>query len=187
METIYTFGLIFTKNNLMEYRKIHYWQYEPGEEEERVLEAALALTKKGRHNRYLSEIATFITEHTGAKYIVIGQLSEDREHIHTLIFMDDKKLLDNYTYPLKGTPCEVTLAQRFCYHPFDVAPSFPEDKELQELQIESYLGSILLSEENEPIGLTVLMDAKQIENAAFAEHLIMVLSPAIEEEIKLLR
>ncbi|OKL38699.1 hypothetical protein [Pontibacter flavimaris] len=171
----------------MEYRKIQYWQYEPGEKEERVLEAALALTLQGRHNAYLSEIASFISEHTGAKYILIGQLSEDREHIHTLVFMEDKKLLDNYTYPLKGTPCEVALAHRFCYHPFDVAPSFPEDKELQDLQIESYLGSILLSEENEPIGLAALMDVKQIENAAFAEHLITVLSPAIEEEILLLR
>ncbi|MCX2740916.1 hypothetical protein [Pontibacter anaerobius] len=171
----------------MEYRQIHYWQYVPGLEEENVLEAALDLSQKGRHDAYLAEIASFISENTGAKYVIIGQLSEDKKHIHTLVFMKDKTVLDNYTYPLKGTPCEVAVAQRFCYHPFDVAPAFPDDLELQELQIESYLGSILLSDDNEPVGLTVLMDVKQIENAAFAEHLIMVLSPAIEEEIKMLR
>lgn len=170
----------------MEYRQVHYWQYEPGVEEESILEDALALSLKGRHDTYLSEIASFIYEHIQAKYIIIGQLSDDRQHVHTLVFMDDKNLLDNYTYPLKGTPCELTVSQRFCYHPFGVAPAFPDDKELQDLNIESYLGSILLSKENEPIGLITLMDVKQIEKAAFAEHLIMVLSPAIEEEIAML-
>ncbi|MDX5422074.1 MAG: hypothetical protein LPK07_15045 [Hymenobacteraceae bacterium] len=171
----------------MEYRHVHYWHYEPGVEEEAVLEAALALSNKARHNGSLSEIAAFISAHTKARYIVIGRLSEDLRHIHTLVFMDDGKVLDNFTYALKGTPCQEALAQRFCYYPFDVANAFPEDQELQDLQIESYLGSILLSEDNEPIGLTVLMDVKQIDNAAFAEHLITVLSPAIEEEIQMLR
>ncbi len=78
------------------------------------------------------------------------------------------------------------VSQSFCYHPYDVAAAYPDDKELKDLQIESYLGSILLSEANKPIGLTALMDVKQIQNAALAEHLIMIFSPAIEEEIKLL-
>lgn len=171
----------------MEYRNIHYWQYEPEVEEENILEAALALSQRGRHNTFLSEIAVFICKHIGARYILIGQISDDQQHVHTLVFMDSGNLLDNYTYGLKGTPCEVSLAQSFCYHPYDVAVAYPDDKELINLEIESYLGSILLSEDNKPIGLTALMDVKQIQNAAFAEHLILVLSPAIEEEIKMLK
>ncbi|PTX21531.1 hypothetical protein C8N40_102507 [Pontibacter mucosus] len=171
----------------MEYRQIHYWQYEPGQEEEEVLEAALVLCEKGRHNKTLSEIATFITTHTGVKYVLIGRLSDDKQSVHTLVMMDEGMPMDNFTYLLKGTPCEETMCQRFCYFPFDVAASFPEDEELDKMGVTSYLGSMLLSEETDPIGLVVLMDDKQIANAAFAEHLIMVLSPAIEEEIKLMK
>ncbi|WP_276497125.1 hypothetical protein [Pontibacter litorisediminis] len=171
----------------MEYRHVHYWQYEPGDAEEVVLERALSLCQKGRHDALLSEIASFITEQTGVKFLLIGRLSDDLQHIHTLVFMEDGKAMENYTYSLKGTPCDQTLLQRFCYYPFGVAPCFPEDKDLEDLQIESYLGSMLLSEDNEPIGLVALMDTKQIDKAAFAEHLIMVLSPAIEEEIKMMR
>ncbi|SFH07749.1 hypothetical protein [Pontibacter chinhatensis] len=171
----------------MEYRQIHYWQYVPGQEEEEVLEAALVMCEKGRHHETLSEIAAFITKHTGAKHVLIGRLSDDMQNVHTLVMMEDGKLQDNFTYSLKGTPCEETMCQRFCYYPFDVAASFPEDEDLDKMGVTSYLGSMLLSEENDPIGLIVLMDDKQIANAAFAEHLIMVLSPAIEEEIKLMK
>jgi hypothetical protein len=171
----------------MQYRHIHYWQYEPGIEEENVLEAALALSLEARHDKFLVEIASFIYKHIQAKYVIIGRLSEDKQYIYTLVFMKDGEILDNYAYPLGGTPCEIAIAQRFCFYPFDVAPSFPDDTALREFKIESYLGTQLLSEENEPIGLTILMDEEQIQKAAFAEHLIQILSPAIEEEIKMLR
>jgi hypothetical protein len=168
----------------MEYRCVHYWQYEPGEEEEKILESAIALSTKDRTPDFLIEVAQFISEHTKTKFVVIGNLSEDTKQIRTLAFLNDMQPIDNFTYPLKGTPCDEVITQRFCYHPFDVSLAFPDDKELQDFEIDSYLGSILLSSDNEPLGIVALMDVKQIENAAFAEHLILVLSPAIEEEIK---
>lgn len=91
--------------------------------------------------------------------------------------------LPNFTYQLKGTPCDAVLTQRFCYYPSQVTESFPTDKELQDFNIESYLGSVLLSDQSELLGLIAIMDEKTIENAAFAEHLILILSPAIEEEL----
>jgi hypothetical protein len=168
----------------MEYRFVHYWQYDPGKEEEKILESAISLSTKERTDNYLYEVAEFISEHLNTRYVVIGYLLEDLKHLTTLAFINDKKHLENFTYPLKGTPCDVVVTQRFCYHPYNVSISFPEDKDLKELQIESYLGSILLASDNEPLGVVALMDVKKIENAAFAEHLILVLSPSIEEEIK---
>ncbi len=147
----------------------------------------MSLSQQPRHNALLNEIASFLYLHTGAKYVVIGRLSDSKTHMHTLVFMMDGQLLENMTYPLSGTPCQEAVTQKFCYYPFDVAKRFPEDQELQILGIESYLGTILLSEEQEQIGVTALMHEKQIKNPAFAEHLIMVLSTAIEEEIVTLR
>ncbi|WP_161888017.1 hypothetical protein [Pontibacter russatus] len=167
----------------MEYRFIHYWQYEPGEEENQVLEEAISLSMKARDENFLRELASFISEHTSVRHVIIGRLSDDYQHIRTCVFLKEKEVLKNITYPLQGTPCESLLTQRFCYFPLDVAQNFPEDKEIKSLGVESYLGSLLLSEDNEPIGMVALMDVKPIEKAAFAEHLILVLSPAIEQEL----
>lgn len=171
----------------MEYRFIHYWQYEPGEEENQILDAAITLSLKPRSAGFLYEVATFISEHISPKYVLIGRLSKENTHIHTCVFLEGKEALENMTYSLQGTPCDAVYTQRFCYYPLDVAQNFPDDKEIQHLGINSYLGSLLMSEENEPIGIIALMDVKPIENAAFAEHLILVLSPAIEEELIRLR
>lgn len=168
----------------MEYRSIRYWQYEPGEEEKNILESAIALSIKERSDNFLYEVAEFISIHTKTDFVLIGQLSDDSEYVNTLAMLGSGKPLENFSYSLKGTPCDVVITQRFCYHPHSVALAFPEDKELKEMQIESYLGSILLSSENEPLGVITLMDKVKIDDPAFAEHLILVLSPAIEDEIK---
>lgn len=171
----------------MEYRFVHHWNYELGVHEHDILESAISLSTKKRDENFLRDISTFIAKHTQAKYVLIGLLTRDNQHIQTLTFLQNGEKLKNMTYPLRHTPCDAVLTQRFCYYPFNVSENFPQDKDLQELNIESYLGSIFLSEESEPIGIIALMDQKPIENAAFAEHLILVLSPAIEQELAKLR
>ncbi|WP_162054635.1 hypothetical protein [Pontibacter pamirensis] len=167
----------------MEYRFVHHWQYEPGEEENRILEEAVTLTNKSRGTCFLLEAAMFINRHTGVEYVMIGALTDDRSHIRTCAFLKGEDVQDNVTYTLQGTPCEAVQTQGFCYFPFNVTKNFPSDKELQNLKIERYLGRFLLSGSNEPIGIVAVMGTKPIEKAAFAEHLIFVLSPAIEEEL----
>lgn len=167
----------------MEYRFIHHWQYEPGMLEHQVLESAIELLEKDRTENFLQEIAAFIAGKTSATYVVIGLLVNDGKQVKTYAFLKNDALLPNYTYDLSSTPCNAVVIQRFCYYPMQVAEQFPDDAELKELGIESYLGSILLDESNEPLGLIALMDEKPLHDPAFAEHLILVLSPAMEEEL----
>ena len=158
----------------MQYRFIHHWQYEPGVQENLVLEEAISLSGKEPSDTFLNELAAFIAVNTGAKYVLIGLLTENAKKARTCAFFLDNEVQNNITYSLKGTPCADVITQQFCYFPLDVSNNFPADSELQELGIESYLGSILLSDAGEPIGLIALMDEKSLENAAFAEHLILV-------------
>lgn len=167
----------------MEYRPVHHKYYVLDKEDHRILEAAISLCAQERTDDFLDRVAQFITEHTRVKYVVIGLLSEDNQAVQTYAFTEDGKKLENTVYPLLHTPCDAVVTQRFCYYPIRVCASFPQDEVLQELQIESYLGSIFLSEKNDPMGLIAIMDNKPVENPAFAEHLILVLSPAIEEEL----
>ena len=167
----------------MEYRFVHYWQYELGAEDNEILDEAVTLVNKPRTDDFLKEVTQFISDHTGAEFVIIGLISEDKRRINTCIFLHNGTELQNFTYSLQGTPCDAVLSQKFCYFPTNVADSFPTDHELQLMQIESYLGSLFLNEENEVLGLIALMSSTTIKNAAFAEHLILVLSQAIEEEL----
>lgn len=167
----------------MEYRFVHHWNYVLREDEHRILESAISLTSQPRDESFLRLAAEFIATHAQVQYVLIGSLSEDGRNVLTKVFLKDREVLPNISYPLQHSPCDSVLTQRFCYYPNNVQRHFPRDIELQELNIESYLGSIFLTKEGEPVGLVALMSDKQIGNAAFAEHLVLVLSPAIEEEL----
>jgi len=171
----------------MEYRFVHYRQHDLSKEEHNILEAAITLTAGERDDSFLHRVAAFVSEHTQATYVLIGLLSADRSHVCTHAFVKHNEILENISYPLKGTPCDAVFTQRFCYYPTDVREHFPEDEELQELNISSYLGSILVASDSEPVGLIALLDGKPLVNPAFAEHLILVLSLAIEEELSRLK
>ncbi|MBB6610639.1 hypothetical protein H7F15_06295 [Pontibacter sp. Tf4] len=171
----------------MEYRSIHYWQYEPDIQETLILEEAVAFTGRENEADLLQAIGCFIAKHTGALYTMIALLADDLKQASTVAFITEKTVLPNITYTLKGTPCDEVVTQRFCYYPLNVAQAFPEDKEFEEKKIECYMGSILLSHNNEPLGLVALMHDKPLQNVAFAEHLILVLSPTIEAELAKLK
>jgi hypothetical protein len=167
----------------MQNKFIHHWQYEQNEQERQVLELALDLANAEKTPTYLVQVATFLAEHTSAAYVAIGLLQEDKQHIQTLVFLQDKHSLPNLVFPLQGTPWEAVTIQGFCFYPLQLTQLFPDDQCLLYLQAESYLGTMLFSQKEEPLGILTIMDTKALQKAAFTEHLILVLSASIEEEL----
>lgn len=167
----------------MQYKFIHHWQYEQNEQERQVLEQALDLANAEKTPDYLAQVAGFLAAHTGATYVAIGLLQKDRQHIQTLVFLKDGQALPNSVYALQGTPCEAVSIQGFCFYPFQVQDLFPQDQWLADMQVESYLGTMLFSQEDEPIGIVSIMDTKALAHPAFTEHLILVLGLSLEEEL----
>lgn len=167
----------------MEYRFVHHRNYALCKKGHQIMESAISLTTAPRDESFLKQAASFIAEHSQVQYVLIGVLISNGRQVETKVFLKNGEEQPNITYPLQHTPCDAVVTQRFCYYPSNVQQYFPLDIELQELNIESYLGSIFLAEDGEPVGLIALMSDRKIEDAAFAEHLVLVLSPAIEEEL----
>jgi hypothetical protein len=160
---------------------VYHWQYVPSVAEREVFDAAVALAHSPGEN--LPEAAAqFIARHTGADFTLVGHIRDDRQ-VATAAFLAGSRALPATRYPLAGTPCELVLNQHFCYYPNHVREIFPGDRELQELGLESYLGSLLLSPEGEPLGLVAIMGRQPFSRPGFAEHLILLLSPVLEEAL----
>ncbi|NVK54187.1 MAG: GGDEF domain-containing protein [Alteromonadaceae bacterium] len=89
-------------------------------------------------------------ELSGVKYIFIGLQNTDSTalHINTHCVMKDGQVIDNFSYELAGTPCELAVQNNVCIYSEGVARLFPEDKMLTDLQLESYIGAPLLSNGN---------------------------------------
>lgn len=134
---------------------------------------------------YFGDLALFIADKINVSFVLIGYLLPENNHkIRTVVLVAKGAIVDNMTYSLYGTPCENVVGRNCCYFPSNVKKLFPDDKELQDLNIESYIGSPLFGESKQPLGLIVLMNETIIKNAASVEKALQVISTRTERALQ---
>lgn len=102
------------------------------------------------------------------KYVFICVYSDDESgrRVQTLSVLDNHKVIENFSYPLKGTPCNEVINNGKCTFNNHVDDHFPEDIWLKENNIKAYIGLPLLNKDQKPLGLiTLLHDEKYVIDA----------------------
>lgn len=134
---------------------------------------------------YFNEIAKNIAQTFKCKYVIIGHAVKPvNETVQTDVVWSDTGYHENFTYQLKGTPCEnVISGNRVCIYPEDVANQFPEDKLLVEMGLESYVGAPMISREGNLTGLIIMLDVKPVEDTHFYSSVIEFLAMRIGAEL----
>ena len=102
-----------------------------------------------------------ITENVGswlnADCVMVGEINPDRKTVKVHSMLLDGKEVTDYTYTLKGTPCENVADKGFCLYPDNAAQLFPESRDLTELNIRGYLGIPLKNYEGRLIGILCVL------------------------------
>src|SRR6516165_975745 len=80
--------------------------------------------------------------------------------VRTLAYWRKDHIEPNIEYDLPGTPCEDVAKGKLCHHPIGVAKTFPEDRPLAEMGIESYLGVPLAGPDGQSLGHLCVFDTK---------------------------
>jgi PAS domain S-box-containing protein len=80
--------------------------------------------------------------------------------VRTLAYWRKDHIEPNIEYDLPGTPCEDVAKGKLCHHPVGVARTFPEDRPLAEMGIESYLGVPLNNPDGQSLGHLCVFDTK---------------------------
>lgn len=103
-------------------------------------------------------------------FVLVTRFDESDE-ASTLATWVRGELAENFQYRLPGSPCEhVRELQTTCFFPRKVQECFPEDTELVELGIESYLGTPLRGPDGKVLGLLVAMDDKPMQGTPIRRH-----------------
>ena len=97
------------------------------------------------------------------KYAFIGVFADkENSSIKTLGVWANGKPGENFSYPLKGTPCEDVLNHSMELIPHHAATRYPDDELLTKMGIESYYGAPLKSLSGKVIGIIAVMDEKAL-------------------------
>jgi len=118
-----------------------------------------------------------------ARYAFIGLFADDdKTKICTQAVWAGNSHVDNFEYPLKGTPCADILNLSKEFIPCDAAQLYPDDAMLIEMGVESYYGAPLINSNGEIIGLVSVLDSGPMEVSDWTDPILGLFAERISSE-----
>jgi len=143
------------------------------------------VSTRGSEN-FFQSLARYLGENLEMDYICIDRLGGDLRSARTVAIWFDGKFEDNVSYTLKDTPCGEVVDKSICCYDKDVRHMFPNDAVLQEMNAESYVGTLLHDSYGKPNGLIAMIGRKPLSNQhipkTVLEQVAVVASNELERE-----
>lgn len=113
---------------------------------------------------------------------IIGELSEGSQ-IDTLSMFLDGDYVRDYSYSLTGTPCNKVIEKGFTLYPDSVCQTFPEDKDLIEMDAQAYAGTPINNWEGKPEGVLCIISRKKLTMSSQSRAFFEIIASRAATEI----
>jgi PAS domain S-box-containing protein len=152
---------------------------------EDAVQAILKGTSNGTGEEFLRSLVLELSRALGVRWAFVGRLVRPQcERVRTVALADTGKIINNFEYDLKGTPCANVMGQSFCVIPSGVANRFPEDRLLREMGVEAYLGIPLWNSKGSPLGLIVALHDRPLPLLGSGEDLLKIFASRASAELQ---
>ena len=102
----------------------------------------------------LSAQLSALQQEIKADYLFIASVDEDKLATTQLVLCN-AEVVENFSYSLKGSPCEPLLTQSVCFVTHDLQQSYPENRLLQAINANTYIGAAILNDDGLLTGVLV--------------------------------
>jgi len=152
-----------------------------GQEGDEVLRrAAAVLTLTGED--FLPAVVREIADMLDAEVAFVGELTGDR--LRTVAAWRHGELVDNFDYPLAGSPLEQTGDRSIRSYYSCVRVHFPDDASLASFDADGYIALPLVGTRDEVIGAIVAVTRRPLNNEAGARSLLQLLAGRVAAELE---
>jgi len=156
-------------------------------EERKKIESALNVviesTAKKTGQEFFDNLVRIIAEWLKMDIVIVGQIVNG-ECISALSMYKNGKIVHDYSYNLKNTPCENVAEKGYCTHMQSVAQLFPKDKDLRELGSEGYVGIPLKKVSGRTIGILCALSRSRLTLPEQTEQVIRTVAARLAVEIE---
>ena len=133
---------------------------------------------------FFQQLVLNLTRILGVDYAFVGELTENGDAVRTVAASNRGRIADNFLYTLPGTPCEKVVGKTLCFYASDVRKLFPNDRLLDDMGVESYIGSPLFDSAGNPLGILVLLDGKPLVDADQLETVLNISAARAAAELE---
>jgi len=120
----------------------------------------------------------------GIDYVFVGKLNQNTLSVTVLGGYAMGSQMGELTYELDGTPCQNVMGKELCIYPNDVQYLFPKDILLQEMGVNAYLGSPIMSKEGDPLGIIVALNREPFNTTNQIEQIINLFIDRVTAEMQ---
>src|SRR5271155_3205293 len=132
-----------------------------------LLRAILLGTAAATGAQFFRALVRHLAEGFHVRFSFVGECLPNLRS-RSLAYFQDGRFGKDFEYDLTGTPCMEVVQGRVCHVPDNLAESFPQDKEVNDLGIVSYLGVPLRGSDGQVIGPLVIFDDKPMPSDPLA-------------------
>lgn len=154
---------------------------------QRIEEANLFLLQGGNRasgGDFFMSLARYLAQSLAMDYVCIDRLCPDNLAAETLAVYSNGRFEDNAIYSLKDTPCGNVVKESICCFPKGVRHMFPKDAVLQEMEAESYFGTIISNSQGQPVGLIALIGRRPLANPQLVESILKLVVVRASSELE---
>ncbi|MDA8164232.1 MAG: EAL domain-containing protein [Desulfobacteraceae bacterium] len=132
----------------------------------------------------------FLVQHlakgVGADYAFICEYCEqNRAWVKTVAVYADGTLIENFTFELANTPCEMVVGgPGLCCYSRGVQEKFPLDHLAIELDVESYVGVPLVDSKGRVLGPMAVFGREPLRNRQLAESMLQIFAARASAELE---
>ena len=108
----------------------------------------------------------------------------DASRMRMLAYYVDGKLIENFEYPIAGTPCETVMGKEYRFYPSGLAEQFPLDEDFKALGLDSYAGFPLHDARGGALGLIGVVARRRFRSASRVESLLKIFAARAVTEIE---
>lgn len=157
------------------------------ESEDKVLRTIVEGVESETGERFFASLVRHLATALEVQYVFVSELSEDRTTFRTRALWGRGILLENFTSPLSGTPCEAVLGGQIAYHRQGIQTLFPEDTGLVDWAVESYCGVPLLDSGGTVLGHLAILDDKPMLDESRSLAIMRIFAARARAEVERLQ
>ncbi|NVN89650.1 MAG: response regulator [Desulfuromonadales bacterium] len=133
---------------------------------------------------FFHRLARYLADSLDMDFIRIDTLEPGNLSARTVAVFFDGEFVDNISYTLKDTPCGEVVDKNVCCYTDGVRQRFPRDAVHQDMNAESYVGTILWGSNGKQIGLIAAMSRKPLANQEIAQAILQMVSVRAAAELE---
>jgi formate hydrogenlyase transcriptional activator len=137
--------------------------------------------------RFFPSLVRHLALVLNCQYALVSELSKDGLRCRTRAVWGRGQFLENYDFPVAGTPCEAVLNGHTSYLPERLRQLFPEHKVLATWAAESYCGVPLVDLSERVVGHLAILDDKPMLDGPRGITIMRILAARAYAEIERLR